>query len=80
MTDGTKKSTYNPVAQKKYDQKRKKIACTVFNAKYEIIKKHAQEKGFTSINSYVLDLIDNDLKSNNNWLFDEAVRYNNGII
>lgn len=24
MTDGTKKSTYNPVAQKKYDQKRKK--------------------------------------------------------
>lgn len=31
-----------------------------------MIKKHAQEKGFTSINSYVLDLIDNDLKSNNN--------------
>lgn len=25
MTDGTKKSTYNPVAQKKYDQKRKKL-------------------------------------------------------
>lgn len=58
-----KKSTYNPVAQKKYDQKQKKIACTVFNAKYEIIKKRVQEKGFTSINSYVLDLIDNDLKS-----------------
>lgn len=63
MTDGTKKSTYNPVAQKKYDQKRKKIACTVFNDKYDIIKKRVQEKGFTSINSYVLNLIDNDLKS-----------------
>ena len=25
MTDGTKKTTYNPVAQKKYDQKRKKL-------------------------------------------------------
>lgn len=39
MTDGTKKSTYNPVAQKKYNQKRKKIACTVFNEKYDMIKK-----------------------------------------
>ena len=38
MTDGTKKSTYNPTAQKKYDQKRKKIACIVFNEKYDIIK------------------------------------------
>lgn len=46
-------------------QKRKKIACTVFNEKYDIIKKHSQEKGFTSINSYVLNLIDNDLKSDN---------------
>lgn len=80
MTDGTKKSTYNPTAQKKYDQKRKKIACTVFNEKYDIIKKHSQEKGFTSINSYVLNLIDNDLKSNNNWLTAGAVIYNNGII
>lgn len=43
----------------------KKIACTVFNEKYDIIKKHSQEKGFTSINSYVLNLIDNDLKSDN---------------
>ena len=25
MTDGTKKSTYNPVAQKKYDKKEKKL-------------------------------------------------------
>ena len=46
MTDGTKKSTYNAEAQKRYNQKRKKIACTVFN-------------------SYVLNLIDNDLKSDN---------------
>lgn len=30
-----------------------------------MIKKHSQEKGFTSINSYVLSLIDNDLKSDN---------------
>lgn len=66
MTDGTKKSTYNAEAQKKYDQKRKKIACTVFNEKYDMIKKHAKKKGFTSINSYVLSLIDNDLKSDNN--------------
>lgn len=28
-----------------------------------MIKKHAPKKGFTSINSYVLSLIDNDLKS-----------------
>lgn len=65
MTDGTKKSTYNADAQKRYNQKRKKIACTVFNEKYDIIKKHAKKKGFTSINSYVLSLIDNDLKSDN---------------
>ena len=38
MTDGTKKSTYNPVAQKKIWSKKKKIACTVFNEKYDIIK------------------------------------------
>lgn len=31
-----------------------------------LIKKDLQEKGFTSINSYALSLIDNDLKSNNN--------------
>ena len=79
MTDGTKK-VHIIQQHKKNMIKNEKIACTVFNEKYDIIKKHSQEQGFTSINSYALSLIDNDLKSNNNWLFDEAVRYNNGII
>lgn len=48
-------------AQKKYDQKRKKIACSVSNESYDKIKEHALRKGFTSINSYVLDLINKDM-------------------
>lgn len=51
-------------AQKKYDEKRKKIACSVPIEKYEIIKKHATSKGFTSLNSYILSLIDKDM---NKW-------------
>ena len=56
-----KKSTYNAKAQKKYNEKRKKIACSVSNDMYEDIKLHASKKGFTSINSYVLDLIKKDI-------------------
>lgn len=56
-----KKSTYNAEYQKRYNEKRKKIACNVSNDLYEDIKLHAGNKGFTSINSYVLDLIKKDM-------------------
>lgn len=56
-----KKSTYNAKAQKKYNEKRKKIACTVSNELYDDVKLHADKKGFKSINSYVLDLIKKDM-------------------
>ena len=46
---------------KKYNEGRKKIACNVSNDMYDNIKLHASKKGFTSINSYVLDLIKKDL-------------------
>lgn len=49
-------------AQKKYREKRKKIACEVAIEKYEAIKKHAENKGYNSLNSYVLNLIDEDMK------------------
>lgn len=45
MNEEIKKSTYNAEAQKRYNQKRKKIACTVFNEKYDIIKKTFPRKG-----------------------------------
>ena len=56
-----KKSTYNAKAQKKYNMKNKNIACKVSNEKYKEIKKHAENKGFSSLNSYVLDLIKKDM-------------------
>ena len=46
---------------KKYNEKRKKIACNVSNELYEDIKLHADKIGFNSINSYVLDLIKKDM-------------------
>lgn len=57
-----KKSTYNAAAQKKYDQKRKKIGATVMNDEYEKIHAHMTAKGFTSVNSYLLHLIHEDMK------------------
>ena len=57
-----KRSTYNATAQKKYNEKRKKIACTVSNDSYNNIKLHAGKKGFVSLNSYVLDLIKKDME------------------
>lgn len=56
-----KKSTYNAKAQKKYNEKRKKIACSVSNEKYDIIKNHAINKGYNSLNSYIIDLINKDI-------------------
>lgn len=46
---------------KKYNESRKKIACNVSVDMYNDIKLHAEKKGFTSINSYVLDLIKKDM-------------------
>lgn len=57
-----KKNTYNAEAQRRYDKKRKKIACSVSLEKYDIVKTHAAKKGYNSLNSYVLNLIDEDLK------------------
>lgn len=57
----TKKSTYNAKAQKKYDEKRKKLALTVFNDKYDIIVEKMNKKGFTSVNSYLKSLVEKDL-------------------
>ena len=47
-----------------------------------MIKKHSQENGFTSINSYVLSLIDNDLKSDNDWAVEvtDGIQWQNNII
>lgn len=57
-----KKSFYNPDYHKKYNEKRKKIACNVSLEKYEEVKAHAELKGFQSLNSYILKLIDDDMK------------------
>lgn len=57
----TKKSTYNPKAQKTYNQKRKKLAVTVFNEEYDRITEHLQQKGYTSVNAYLHDLIKADM-------------------
>ena len=57
-----KKSTYNAAAQKKYNQKRKKLAAVVMNDEYEKIHAQMSKKGFTSVNSYLLHLIHEDMK------------------
>ena len=49
-------------AQKKYREKRKKIACDVSLEKYEAVKAHSELKGFQSLNAYVMALIDDDMK------------------
>lgn len=62
-TEAEKKSTYNAKAQKKYNQKFKNIACKVDIQLYEKIKAYSELKGFKSLNSYLLYLIDEDLKN-----------------
>lgn len=47
---------------KKYNEGRKKIACNVSNELYEDIKLHVEKKGFSSINSYLFDLIKKDMQ------------------
>ena len=49
-------------AMKKYREKRKKIACDVDIQLYEKIKTFSELKGFKSLNSYILYLIDKDMK------------------
>ena len=56
-----KKSTYNAKAQKKYNQKFKIVSCKVDLSFYANIKIHADKKGFESLNSYIIDLIKNDM-------------------
>lgn len=59
-----KKSTYNAAAQKKYNEK--KLAAVVMNDEYEKIHAHMSKKGFTSVNSYLLHLIHEDMKQAEN--------------
>ena len=60
--DTPKKSTYNAKAQKKYNQKFKNIACKVDLDFYADVKLHADNKGYKSLNSYIIDLIKKDMQ------------------
>lgn len=64
MEENKKKSTYYAEAQKKYNSKNQIISCKVEKVKAEAIKTHAEKKGYKSINSYLIDLIDADMKNN----------------
>lgn len=57
-----KKSTYNAAAQKKYNKNFKNISCKVALDKYNNIITHMNRKGFRSVNSYILSLIDEDMR------------------
>jgi len=59
--DSIKKSTYNADAQKKYNQKFKFISVKLPAEEGEAVKQHYTQKGFTSANSYILDLIRADM-------------------
>lgn len=62
MTEEQKKWKYRPESCKKYNQKRKKVACNLFNEEYERVKIHYTAKGFSSANSYLLHLIHKDME------------------
>ena len=57
------KKYYNLQAQKKYNKKFKIASCKIPLAEFEDIQKHYQGKGFTSVNSYLLDLIKKDMNN-----------------
>lgn len=61
-TTQTKKSTYNADAQKKYNQKFKFITTKIEKEKATAIENHLKEKGYKSFNSYIISLIDADMK------------------
>lgn len=52
---------YYAEAQKRYNTKRKKLAANVPLPLYESIIEHMHRKGFTSVNSYILYLVKQDL-------------------
>ena len=56
-----KKSTYNAIAQKKYNERNKIISCKVDLDFYNKIKTHTEKKGYKSLNSYIIDLIKKDM-------------------
>lgn len=58
-------------AQKKYNEKRKKVACEVDINFFDIITENYKQQGFKSANSYVLHLITEDLKKHNITLPDQ---------
>ena len=60
--DTPKKSTYNAKAQKKYNQKFKIVSCKVDLDFYAGVKQHAENKGYKSLNSYIIDLIKKDMQ------------------
>ena len=53
---------YNAKAQKKYNQKFKNIACKVDLDFYADVKLYADNKGYKSSNSYIIDLIKKDMQ------------------
>lgn len=61
METQTKKSTYNSEAQKKYNEKRKKLAVNISLEDAEKIQQHYTARGFSSANSYLLHLIRADM-------------------
>lgn len=60
--ENKKKSTYNAKAQKKYNSRNRMIACKVAKERAEEIEKFANSKGFKSFNSYIIHLINEDMK------------------
>lgn len=56
-----KKSTYNAKAQKKYNQKFKIISCKIDLDFYDKVKTHTEKRGYTSLNSYIIELIKKDM-------------------
>ena len=62
MEDNKKRSTYYADSQKKYNEKFKFITCKIEKEKAEAIKKHSEQRGFKSLNSYIISLIEEDMK------------------
>ena len=60
--DAQKKNTYNAKAQKKYKEKFKIVSCKVDLDFYTDVKLHADNKGYKSLNSYMIDLIKKDMQ------------------
>lgn len=57
-----KRSTYYAESQKKYNAKNKIISCKVNLEYYNNVKTHSENKGYKSINSYIIGLIKKDME------------------